>query len=75
MSIQELTPGACGVSAPVRGADGWAMGSIGVSGPLQRLTTERREALIEPVRKAAAEISAAIQHQLPAPSHPGTPRT
>ena len=67
MSIQELTAGACGVSAPLRQADGWAVASIGISGPMQRLTAERREALIEPVRKAAAEISAAVQRQLPVP--------
>jgi len=63
VSIQELTDGACGVSAPLLRADGQAIGSIGVSGPMQRLTPDRREALVEPVRKAAAEISAALQRQ------------
>jgi IclR family acetate operon transcriptional repressor len=66
-SIQELTAGACGVSAPLLRADGQAIGSIGVSGPMQRLTPDRREALVEPVRKAAAEVSAALQRHPPTP--------
>jgi DNA-binding IclR family transcriptional regulator len=63
VSIQEVTPGACGVSVPLVGPDGWAVGSLGVSGPMPRLTPERREALVEPLRKAAAEIAAALRGQ------------
>jgi hypothetical protein len=34
---------------------------------MQRLIAERRETLIAPVLEAAAEVSAAIQRQLPVP--------
>jgi DNA-binding IclR family transcriptional regulator len=67
VSIQEVTPGACGVSVPLLGAEGWAIASLGVSGPMPRLTAERREALIEPLRKAAAEISVTMQGPAPEP--------
>lgn len=62
-SLQEITPGACGMSAPVLGQDGWAIASIGISGPMQRLTAERRESLYEPVRKAGEALSAIIRQQ------------
>jgi DNA-binding IclR family transcriptional regulator len=64
MSLQEITPGACGISAPILGPDGWAIASMGISGPMQRLTEEKRHALIEPVRKAAMEVSVLVRQQL-----------
>jgi DNA-binding IclR family transcriptional regulator len=63
VSLQEVTPGACGISAPILGQDGWAIASIGISAVTQRLTAEKREALFEPVRKAGANISELIRHQ------------
>ena len=63
VSFHEVTPGACGISAPILGRDGWAIASIGISAVTQRFTAEKREALFEPVRKAAASISELIKHQ------------
>ena len=72
LSLQEVTPGACGISAPILGPNGWAIGSLGVSGPMQRLTEQKRQALVEPIRKAAAEVGVLARQQLtgatPAPS-------
>ena len=64
LSLQEITPGACGISAPVLGPDRWAIGSIGVSGPMHRLTEEKRKVLVEPIRKAAAELSDLVRQRL-----------
>ncbi len=64
VSLQEITVGACGISAPVLGPDGWAIASIGVSGPMQRLTEPKRQALVEPIRKAAAEVTLMVRQQL-----------
>lgn len=64
VSHQELTVGACGISAPILGPDGWAIASMGISGPMQRLTEEKRKALVEPVRRAAAEVSVLVRQQL-----------
>lgn len=64
LSLQEITLGGCGISAPVLGPDGWAIGSIGVSGPMHRLTEEKRKVLVEPIRKAAAELSDLVRQHL-----------
>lgn|GEM_PF-244512 len=64
MSLQEVTVGACGISAPILGPNGWAIGSIGVSGPMQRLTEPMRQTLVEPIRKAAAEVTLLVRQQL-----------
>jgi IclR family KDG regulon transcriptional repressor len=61
-SLQEVTLGACGISAPIFGSDGWAIGSLGISGPMQRVNLERREALAGPVRDAAMKVSELIRH-------------
>jgi DNA-binding IclR family transcriptional regulator len=58
VSLQEVTVGACGVSAPILDARGWAIGSVGISGPMQRLTAERRAALMEVVRDGGRRLSA-----------------
>jgi IclR family acetate operon transcriptional repressor len=72
LSLQEVTVGACGISAPILGPNGWAIGSIGVSGPMQRLTEQKRQTLVDPIRKAAAEVGVLARQQLagavPAPS-------
>jgi len=72
LSLQEVTVGACGISAPILGPNGRVIGSIGVSGPMQRLTEQKRQALVEPIRKAAAEVGGLARQQLtgaaPAPS-------
>lgn len=64
LSLQEVTAGACGISAPILGPDGWAIASMGVSGPMQRLTEQKRQALVEPIRKAAAEVTLLVRRQL-----------
>ena len=64
LSLQEVTVGACGISAPILGPNGRVIGSIGVSGPMQRLTEQKRQALVEPIRKAAAEVGGLARQQL-----------
>jgi IclR family acetate operon transcriptional repressor len=63
LSVQEVTLGACGISAPIVGRDGWAIGSLGISGPMHRLTSERRAAMLGPVRDAARTLSALIRRE------------
>jgi len=62
VTLEEINAGACGVAAPILGADGWAVGSIGLSGPLSRLTAERRRELVDPVCRAGRELSQLIRH-------------
>jgi IclR family acetate operon transcriptional repressor len=64
VSLQEVTAGACGISAPILGSGGWAIGSLGVSGPMQRLSEPKRLALTEAIRKAAAEVTLLVRQQL-----------
>ncbi len=64
VSLQEVTAGSCGISAPILGPGGWAIGSLGISGPMQRLTEQKRPALVEPIRKAAAEVTLLVRRQL-----------
>jgi DNA-binding IclR family transcriptional regulator len=64
LSLQEITPGGCGISAPVLGPDGWAIGCIGVSGPMHRLTEEKRRVLFEPIRRMASEVSGLVRQHL-----------
>ena len=63
VSFQEVTPGACGISAPILGPDGWAIGSIGISAVMQRLTADGQGALFEPVREAGKRMSDLFRHQ------------
>jgi DNA-binding IclR family transcriptional regulator len=78
VSLAEVTAGACGISAPVLGRSGWAVASIGISGPLERLTDRRRVGLIEAVRDAAQQLSVLIRQHLASPepaaaiAHPAT---
>lgn len=76
MSLQEVTAGACGISAPILGSGGWAIGSLGISGPMQRLSEPKRLALVEPIRKAAAEVTLLVRQQLTgAPATPPAPQS
>ena len=73
VSLAEVTAGACGISAPVLGPSGWAVASIGVSGPLERLTDRRRAEVAEVVRDAAQRLSLLVKQHLA--SHPPSPTT
>jgi len=73
VSLAEVTAGACGISAPVLGPSGWAVASIGVSGPLERLTDRRRAEVAETVRDAAQRLSLLVKQHLA--SHPPSPTT
>jgi DNA-binding IclR family transcriptional regulator len=63
VTLEEINAGACGVAAPILGAEGWAVASIGLSGPLSRLTAERRRRLVEPVCRAAQELSQLVRQR------------
>lgn len=54
-SHDELEEGAAGLAAPVRGADGRAVASIGIVAPSVRFPDER--AVARSVRRAAAEVA------------------
>jgi DNA-binding IclR family transcriptional regulator len=71
VTLEEITAGACGIAAPLLGADGWAVGSIGLSGPMSRLTESRRRELIGPVCRAARELSRLIRQHPEAVAAPG----
>jgi DNA-binding IclR family transcriptional regulator len=59
-SYEELSDGIWGTAAVIR--DGEAVvASLGVAGPLFRLTAEQRQAITERTRSAAAQISAALE--------------
>jgi DNA-binding IclR family transcriptional regulator len=62
VTLEEINTGACGIAAPIFGRDEWAVGSLGVSGPVSRLTAERRRELVGPVCRAARELSQLIRH-------------
>ncbi|MFB3819932.1 MAG: IclR family transcriptional regulator [Candidatus Methylomirabilales bacterium] len=66
VSLAEVTAGACGISAPILGPEGWAVASLGISGPLERLDAEKRAGLIEPVREAARALSTLVKRQFAA---------
>jgi IclR family acetate operon transcriptional repressor len=63
VSFEEVTPGASGISAPILGRDGWAIGSIGISCVLQRLAPADYQTLCEPVQQAGKEVSKLLRHQ------------
>ncbi|MEU9015353.1 IclR family transcriptional regulator [Streptomyces sp. NPDC048479] len=58
--VQEMSMGEAGVAAPIRGHGGLVVGSIGVSGPIERVCDARGRpqlALITLLREAARAIS------------------
>ena len=60
VSIGELTPGAAGVSVPVRGADGFLV-ALSVIGPAERFGAEHVEACLPELRAAAAALENALR--------------
>jgi DNA-binding IclR family transcriptional regulator len=62
VTLEEMTAAACGIAAPLLGADGWAVGSLGLSGPMSRLTEDRRRELVGPVCRAARELTRLVRH-------------
>lgn len=63
LSREEVTPGALGISAPILDADGWAIGSIGISCVMQRVAPPLCKKLLEPVRHAGREVSKLLRHR------------
>ena len=59
MELEELAIGCCCVAAPVIGADGATVASIGLSVPVERFRDERRE-IIRRCRETAAQASRAL---------------
>ena len=59
-SVEEREVGVASVSAPVRGAGGDVLAAVGVSGPIERTSRRPGERYGEAVRRAAAEIEAAV---------------
>jgi DNA-binding IclR family transcriptional regulator len=57
VAVDELEIGLTAVAAPVRGADGEVIGSLSVSGPGFRLTTDRLDDTVRAVVAAAGEVS------------------
>ena len=57
--VEEMTPGEAGIAAPVRDATGLVVGSLGLSGPVDRVCAGRRPrtALVTQVRDAARAVS------------------
>ncbi|WP_111765504.1 IclR family transcriptional regulator [Nakamurella deserti] len=57
VAVDELEIGLTAVAAPVRGADGEVIGSLSVSGPGFRLTTDRLDDTVRAVVVAAGAVS------------------
>jgi IclR family acetate operon transcriptional repressor len=62
VSFQEITVGGYGIAAPIRDARGAVIASLGVSGPVQRLTPERREVIVRYLLIATRELSDIMRH-------------
>jgi len=60
---EESEAGMRAVAAPIRGAGGQVVGSVGVAGPVQRLTKEALTKLAPLVIRTAHAISARLGHQ------------
>ncbi len=63
VSQNELDEGAVAFAAPIRNASGRVVASISAAGPETRLRGASREALIDGVREAAEQVSAAIGYR------------
>jgi DNA-binding IclR family transcriptional regulator len=70
MSMGERIPGAAGVSVPVRGASGLVL-SLSVLGPAERLTEERRSAIVGLLLETAQSIEAREKAAAAGESPPG----
>jgi DNA-binding IclR family transcriptional regulator len=62
----EFQEGVRCAAAPIRADNGTIVGSIGISGPAQRLTPDRYQQCVKFVLEAANEISASVTHELSA---------
>ena len=62
---EESEPGIRSIAMPIRGADGSAVGAVGIAGPSQRLSLESLVALSQPLQEAVTAISVRLGH-LPA---------
>ena len=60
-SWEEVYVGAVGVAAPILGFDGHALASLAISGPIQRLTSQRVGALGPVLMDAAKDVSRRLQ--------------
>lgn len=60
---EESEAGMRAVAAPIRGAGGQVVGSVGVAGPVQRLTKDALAKLAPQVIRTAEAISARLGHQ------------
>jgi DNA-binding IclR family transcriptional regulator len=60
---EESEAGMRAVAAPIRGAGGVIVGSVGVAGPVQRLTKDTLSKLAPQVIRTAEAISARLGHQ------------
>ena len=65
--VEEMTPGEAGIAAPVRDATGLVVGSLGISGPVERLCAGRRPrpALVAQVLDAARAVSRELGARAP----------
>ena len=59
-AVGERDPDLSGVAVPVLGRTGDLVAILGVQGPVPRLTQERLQAVLDPLRRAAAELSHAL---------------
>jgi DNA-binding IclR family transcriptional regulator len=60
-SWEEVYRGAVGVAVPIIGADGYAVASLGVAGPVHRFTAERVAAIAHKLLPAGKELSRRVQ--------------
>jgi DNA-binding IclR family transcriptional regulator len=64
LSFEERNSGAAGVTAPIFDATGSLAGSIGVTGPINRMTPETIEGHIKAVLEASRRITQQLGHTL-----------
>ncbi len=60
-SWEEVYPGAVGVAVPLIGADGFALASLGIAGPVHRFNPERVVAIAQRLLPVAKELSRRAQ--------------
>ena len=60
-SWEEVYVGAVGVAAPILGFEGYAIASLAVSGPIQRMTPQRVATLAPMLMDAAKDVSRRLQ--------------
>ena len=60
ITAEEVYVGSVGIAAPIFKKDGRVIASVAVSGPIQRMTKERREAITREVVRVALTISRAF---------------